>query len=68
MLVGFGRRQIEDYRYYGTNRDSLESFRKDLNEIDDNTTSNLEVVSDSVDKIDASLPGLVKEFKDVADR
>ncbi len=47
---------------------SIENMKKDLNEIDEITTSNLEVVSGTLDRTILSMQSLVKEFREVRKR
>jgi uncharacterized coiled-coil DUF342 family protein len=42
----------------------LKNLLKEVNEIDETTTSNLEIISDHIDKIEGTISGLVKDFKD----
>lgn len=42
----------------------MKSLLKEVNEIDETIGSNLELVSDHIDKIESTVNGLVKDFKD----
>lgn len=42
----------------------VKNLLKEVNEIDETTTSNLEIISDHIDKIEGTIAGLVKDFKD----
>lgn len=42
----------------------VKNLLKEVNEIDETTTSNLEIISDHIDKIEGTIGGLIKDFKD----